>query len=263
MKSALALMLIVCLTGSAMPVTAQGQTEKPTAFSFRALGLEAGPLARAVTREAARLAAEDVAPSVASAGGDKSGQSNWSRVRDLEGEEILLTVSGSPPGKRYVVRGTVDQFGLTVLNLTDSSIPVAVTDALAGAAWWHADYFGLARRGSTVRLDKHVRLAPDGVFLDDRKVAELEQVVQLVARDSVAEIRHVHRAIKRGMAWGALIGGLAGIAMTNWHCHGENDAAGCGNLNGIMVIFGPAMGLGIGSGIGATFKISTVVYRAP
>ena len=44
MKSVLSLTLIVCLLESALPLTAQEQTERT------------GPLAKAVTREAVRLA---------------------------------------------------------------------------------------------------------------------------------------------------------------------------------------------------------------
>jgi hypothetical protein len=116
---------------------------------------------------------------------------------------------------------TVNEFGLTVLNLTDPAI-AGVTSVLADAAWWHADSFDRAHQGVNVRLSKHVRLAADGVFVDDRKVIELDQVVEQVARIKVTEISLVHRAIKRGMAWGAAMGVVAGAAIiaaqcgTNW-----------------------------------------------
>ena len=59
MKSALSLTLIVCLAASALPVTAQDQTETPVSFDMRGPATQAtvGPLARAMAREAVRLAA--------------------------------------------------------------------------------------------------------------------------------------------------------------------------------------------------------------
>ena len=72
MKSALSLTLIMCLVASALPVTAQ----------------EKGPLARAVTREAVRLAAVQL--------GGTPAESNWSHVRGLApGTEVIVTVRGS------------------------------------------------------------------------------------------------------------------------------------------------------------------------
>ncbi len=267
MKAALSLALIVCLVVSALPVTTQAQVQGPRVFELRGSAPMAGPLARAMTREAVRLAAEDLTPSAVDGvrQGGKSGQSDWSRVRGLEGEEIILTVYGSPPAKRYVVRATVDEFGLTVLNLTDPAIPAAVTDVLAGAAWWHADYFGKAQQGGTFRLSRHVQLAQGGVLLDGQRVAELGQIVERVARNGVTEISLVDRAIKRGIGWGALIGGVTGLAIVMGQCgtHWNQETSSCRNLTGLWLFIGPGMGIGIGSGFGATFKISTVVYRAP
>jgi hypothetical protein len=185
-----------------------------------------------------RLSTEDLTPSLVNAGVGKAGRSDWSRVRRLGGEEIVLTVYGSPPGNRQVVRGTVDEFGLTVLNLT-GPIPTTVRNKLSDDAGSHPEYFVRAQRGDTVRVNKHVRLAPDGVFLDGRRVAELQQVIQRVARDSVAEISHVHGTTGRGMAWGALIGLGAGAAIIAGQCGANwSESSGCGNLEGIWLFWG-------------------------
>ena len=70
MKSVLSLTLIVCLLKSALPATAQEQTERT------------GPLAKAVTREAVRLAA--------AAQIERSG--DWDTVRRLkDGTRVLVT----------------------------------------------------------------------------------------------------------------------------------------------------------------------------
>ena len=133
MKASTSLALIVCWVASALPVTTQAQDERPRVMELRGSAASPGFLARAMTREAVLLAAEDLAPSAVEGLrlGGKSRQSDWSRVRGLEGEEIILTIDGAPPGKRTVVRGTVNDVGLTVLNLTDPAIPAAVTTVLA------------------------------------------------------------------------------------------------------------------------------------
>jgi hypothetical protein len=258
-------MLIVGLTSSAVPVTAQDQTGGARSFDFRDTALGAGPLSRAAIREAVRLGAEDLTTSFVDADGGKSGKSDWSRVLRLGGKEIILTVHGSPPGKRYVVRGTVDESGLTVLNLTDPAIPAAVKDALADTGASHPDYFDKVRRGVTLQLNRHVRLAPDGVFLDGRRVGELSQLVEPVVRNSVAEISVMHSAARRGMAWGALIGGAIGLAVVVSSCGTDwsQETTSCTNLTGLWLFVGPIYGTGIGGLYGATFRISSVVYRAP
>lgn len=102
MKSALSLTLIVCLVGSTVPAAAQA----PVA---------ADPIARSITREAARFAAAQQ---------NQSADAEWSRVRGLApGTEVIVTVHGSPPGTRYVV--LADTSDLTVLNVADSTLPVA------------------------------------------------------------------------------------------------------------------------------------------
>ena len=194
-------------------------------------------------------------------------EADWSRVRGLEGEKIILTVYGSPPGTRYVVRHTVDQFGLTVLNLTDPIIPAAVTDVLADAAWWHPDYFGKAQQGGTVRVNKHVRIAPDGVFLDDRKVVELGQVVEQVARTSVAEISEVARATRRGAKRGSLIGAGAGLTIGLLiqipYCRQHSCDSQGGLITPLITMLSAGIGTGLGALIGAGYQTRDLIYRAP
>ena len=94
MKSALSLTLIASLVGSA-PVAAQDRMEST-----------AGPIARAVTREAVRLAAD---PQSELAGSD------WARVRSLvPGTEVIVTITGARLGKRYIVRADESELVVTV-----------------------------------------------------------------------------------------------------------------------------------------------------
>ena len=96
MQLAVSIPLIVCLVTSTLPLEAQDRMEST-----------AGPIARGIAREAARLTV-DQAPSSADA--------EWSRVRKLaSGSEIIVTtVKGAQPVKRRVVR--VDESTLTLSN---------------------------------------------------------------------------------------------------------------------------------------------------
>jgi hypothetical protein len=271
MKSALSLTLIVCLVvASALPVTTQAQVEGPGVFDLRGPAPVAGPLARAMTREAVRLAATAREPTTSVTEdvqqGGKSGRSDWSRVRTLEpGTEIILAVCGSPPGKRYVV--SADESRLAVLNVTDPAIPHAVAGVLIDTTWDHPDDFGKAQQGGTFRLNRHVRLAPDGVFLDDRRVVELGQVVEQVERDGVAEVSELGRATRRGVKWGSLIGTGAGLTIGLLiqipYCRQHSCDSQGGLITPLITMLSAGIGTGLGALIGAGYRTQDVIYRAP
>jgi hypothetical protein len=267
MKLALSLTLIVCLLASAFPVAAQ-ETETLVSFGVPspASPRTTGPLARAITREAVRLVAEPSASAVeAIQQGGKSAASDWSRVRRLApGTEIIIvTVKGSPSGRRFFVAG--DESGLTVLNVDDSALPAAVTGVLRDTAADHPEYFVSVQKGGTFLLDKNVRVAPDGVFVADRKVADLQHVVETSARNEVVEIKTRQKG--RGV-WGHLgplggyfVGGMsggyvAGFACLKAHCHSDTGPFLVGMLVG-----------GIAGGVygfhAANRETENVIYRAP
>src|SRR5204862_6222351 len=124
-------------------------------------------------------------------------------------------------------------------------------------------------QGETYRLEGNVRLAPGGVFLGGLKIAGLDQVVGQITRNSVAEISVLARPIKRGVGWGAAIGGgaglLTGILLSN-RCAGSHECE-----KGTWIVVAPlfaAFGGGIGTGIGAVLgaasgKTQDLIYRAP
>ena len=175
MKSALSLTLIVCLVGSAMPLAARERFVEPTS----------GPIARAVARESARIAAQ-------SAAGDATRQvgtlkdSAWSRVRRIApGAEVTVTVRGSQGAKRYFV--VANQSELTVLNLNHDQVPRAGADALRRTVASHPEIFiGTGPLGTFV--DGAVRVTPDGVFRGDQKVADLTEIVERLARADVIDV---------------------------------------------------------------------------
>jgi hypothetical protein len=202
MRSVVALVLIECLLTATVPVRAQ----------------EVSPFTRAVAREAGRLAATgDFRPSAGHAPGrgGEPADDNWSRVLKLAaGTGIVVTVQGSAPADRYYVSG--DDSGLTVLNVGATALPSAARDVLRDVASTHPEYFSAAQKGRQIRLEKQVRLGPDGVFVADRNVAALVDVVEHFSRDTIAEIQTapvdsnpVGCAVA-GYYGGALIGGLPG-----------------------------------------------------
>ena len=103
------------------------------------------------------------------------------------------------------------------------------------------------------------------MFLDNRRVIELEQVVQDVTRSSVAEIARVHRATSRGMGWGALTGVSLGLAAVLGSCgfDWKHETDSCGNLSGALPVIGAFWGFAIGGVVGANSRASTVIYRGP
>jgi len=101
MQSAVSIPLIVCLVTSTLPLEAQDRMESA-----------AGPIARGITREVARLTVDQPA---------SSGDTEWSRVRKLaSGSEIIVTIERAQPVERRVVRAVrvvrVDESSLTLSN---------------------------------------------------------------------------------------------------------------------------------------------------
>jgi len=95
MQLAVSIPLIVCLVTSTLPLEAQDRMQST-----------AGPIARGIAREAARLTVDQPASSI---------DAEWSRVRKLaSGSRIIVTIEGAQPVERRVVR--VDESSLTLSN---------------------------------------------------------------------------------------------------------------------------------------------------
>ena len=135
-------------------------------------------------------------------------ESNWSRTSELApGTEITLIIKGSQPRTRYLV--LADGSGITVLDLTSSTLPASASRVVRKLASDHPEHFSAMLQGGTV-AEGDVRLGRDGMFVAGRKVADLGQVVQVIARNDIAEIRGP--VVVRGSVLGALLGGVLGLA---------------------------------------------------
>jgi hypothetical protein len=134
---------------------------------------------------------------------------SWSRVGELApAANLVVTAKGLQPGSRHFV--LADEFVLTVLNLTDPTLPAVSTRVLRDMASRHPEYFA-AMQGSGVFEEGNVRVGRAGVFVDDRRVADLGQIVETIARNDVTEIRGP--VVARGSVLGAILGGWLGFAV--------------------------------------------------
>src|SRR5262245_23956921 len=166
-RSVVSLALVTSLSASALPVVAEQNTPMN------------GPIARSVTGEVARLVTTEQRA---------SDDSEWSRVRRLApGTELIVIVKNSQPASRYFVGG--DESGLTMLNIDASALPTDARNVLRSLASTHPEYFLAAQKGGQFQLETNVRLGPDGVFIADRKVAGLAEVVEQRGRQDITEMR--------------------------------------------------------------------------
>jgi hypothetical protein len=247
MKSAVSLALTMSLTSSALPVAPQDGIVAP------------GPIARAITREALRLG------TVQQVG--QPTDSDWERVvrRLAPGTEVTVTARGSQAGARQVI--LANEYGLTVLNLTNPAVPPAAKSVLSDVASHHPDYFTAAQGGRRFVLDRNVRIGPDGVFVADRKIADLAELTENLMRDEVLQIEGPTRA--RGSVAGAVLGAgggfLLGALAFVAQALRDDCAGGCGTSNALAVV--ALVGLPVAGGI-LGYRISShetrdVIYRAP
>lgn len=187
-RVAAAALLVDLLLVCAMPIQAQ---EQPAA----------GPLMQAVQKEASRLVAapRKVGPAV----------QNWPRVTRLApGREIFVEARGGRAASRIFV--TADESELIVLDLTHASLTSEVRRVMRDGVKTHSEYFLHVFAGSRIVHGK-VRLAPDGIFVSDRKVAEISDVVKRIPRTDVVVITTPPK--RRGSLSGGAIGAGVGVVL--------------------------------------------------
>lgn len=112
---------------------------------------------------------------------------DWARVVALgAGREIILTTDGASESKLRMV--AADQAGITVVDLLDKSLPDRAKRVLRDLLQRSPDALVRAARGGTVVRDG-ARIAPEGIYLEGRRVADLADVLQRVVRADIVEIR--------------------------------------------------------------------------
>jgi hypothetical protein len=98
------------------------------------------------------------------------------------GTKITIAVDGGAPAERYFVQ--LSESEIVVLNLTTADLPKRQLIEMAkdNPEW-------MAGTSKTSYKDNSLRVGPDGVFVKDKKVAGLNDVVEHIARTSVTALK--------------------------------------------------------------------------
>lgn len=197
---------------------------------------------------------------------EKQDRSEWTAVRNLSpGTAIILTVKGAMRVERAIV-GT-SETALTLFKLdAATTLPPAVTRVLLDLVSSHPEYL-MRTPGAGQFVNQDVRVGPDGVFQGRRKVVDLEQVVETLARDEIAEatIRHRGRGVwgHLGGLGGYFVGAVAGGYIAGLGCKAAAASTSCDS--GAFLI-GTVVGGIAGSVQGfraSRRETEDVIYRAP
>lgn len=107
----------------------------------------------------------------------------WKRVQRLDpGARVKITLEGAAPVERYFVQ--VNDTKLIVLNLSAPDLPKRqlLNMAIDNPSW-------IAGTSKTTYRDNSLRIGPDGLFVKNRKVAQLNQVVEWIPREKVTAVQ--------------------------------------------------------------------------
>jgi len=106
----------------------------------------------------------------------------WKQVERFDpGTRVKVTLEGGSPVERYFVK--LNDTTIVLLNLSSPDLPKLqlLNMAIDNPAW-------IACTEKTTYRDNNLRVGPDGVFVKDKKVAELNQVVEWIPRAKVTAI---------------------------------------------------------------------------
>ena len=98
------------------------------------------------------------------------------------GARITISVDGAAPAERYFVR--LNDSELVVLNLTSAEL---LKRQLIEMAKDNPDW--MAGTAKTTYKDNNVRVGPDGVFVKDKKLCDLDDLVIHIPRAKVTAIK--------------------------------------------------------------------------
>jgi hypothetical protein len=215
MKAVLSVALILILATSTGSLAAEKPLSPSLAVEKQLSPRDAaGPLARAITREAVRLATTPQA--------SQPSFDSWHNL--TAGAEVLLTIRTESSDAILRTYVSAEESRVTFLDLTDPELSPETAQVLRVMARSHPDYLSQARQ----RTSHYgaMRVGPDGIFLGSQKVATLDRVVQEIERDQIVAVREVVTpkgkgfpaiakiAIGVGIAFAAISIGLA-IAFPN------------------------------------------------
>jgi len=192
---------------------------------------------------------------------------SWSDVqRVAAGTELIVIVRGSPAVHRLFL--SVDAAALFVLDLTPLALSRETERRVRDIVTAHVTELIGGAQAEFVNAD--LRVGPEAVFIVNRKLAELPQVIQRIDRADVLELRlaasrrpsSVLKATATGAAIGAGLGlGFDAIVL---RCR----AACAESWTSVLVLLGAGVGAAVGASI-ATARIgrpdheARVIYSVP
>jgi hypothetical protein len=209
------------------------------------------PIARSLSREASRLAVERSGPAQ---------NASWKAVRNLDpARPIVITTAAATVTRTFVA---ADDTTLTVLNLSKPGLSETSRRQLLALARAKPLALAGAADGSA-KVFEAFRLAPDGVFLHDVKVAEPGELIERVP---IGDVLTITASVRRGSAAAAVLGTLGGIwlgtamALTFAYTRCQPNCAGVE-----LGIWGSVIGVPAAGGYGAwraSSRLSEeVIYR--
>jgi hypothetical protein len=183
----------------------------------------------------------------------------WSEVIKLgAGRQILVAVVGGSTVTGHFV--AADASAVVVLNLTAPFLEPGVARVLLNSSAVRPNELAATLTGRDLTVAGHVRLGLRGIFIDDRRIGDLNQVVVRIAREDVDEVRLTGGVSQHTrMWWGgvALLAAGLDVAAVNLYGSAERRPGGttcyCDGYLG-------APGVALGSGLAATGGL--LVHRA-
>jgi hypothetical protein len=137
---------------------------------------------RLAARTAAQPVAESVIVSARLSAEPEDRDAMFKRAQRFDpGTRVTVTVAGAAPAERYFVR--LDAVELIVLKLDAPGLPKRQLLSMASdnPAW-------MVATSKMTYKDNNLRVGPDGVFVKDRKLADLAEVVEHIAREKVVAL---------------------------------------------------------------------------
>jgi hypothetical protein len=229
------------------------------AMCWRPIAAVAGPLAMDGPIGRTALAAVSRLPSPSQ---DRSDIARWNAAGHMmsPGDAVVI---GTNAGSR--VRRFVAVSGLTIVVLHDDfKLPERA----------QAQLFELARVGPNILVDpstggvrryKAIQVSEAGISLDNVKVAELRDVVEVIP---ASEVQTISRVIRRGSGAAAAFGTVGGILVGSWLA-GAVASQGCrGNCGGLeaaafVAVIGVPTLTGYGAWRASSRQIEELLYHRP
>lgn len=133
--------------------------------------------------------------------------SDWQRVRSIRPKSEIYLAAGSWSAKCTVL--ATDDNGLTIMRL-NNTLPFAVTEVLREMVSRDPQLLvTLTTAGSRSDVPRNVKIAPEGIFVKDKKIAATSDVIVRVDRADVREVRKRPKGRSVGRTIGGAFLGLA------------------------------------------------------